>query len=96
MKTHFRTKYNLIPGVDYIKYLAQDFNAVHNCRGKCGEVLSNLLPIKKLRIQELLEMVEMTEYAKVKAKDLSGGQQQRVALAKVLALSQKFYCWMSP
>jgi energy-coupling factor transporter ATP-binding protein EcfA2 len=54
------------------------------------------LPIKKLRIQELLEMVEMTEYAKVKAKDLSGGQQQRVALAKVLALSQKFCCWMSP
>jgi ABC-type sulfate/molybdate transport systems ATPase subunit len=31
-------------------------------------------------------MVEMTEYAKVKAKDLSGGQQQRVALAKVPAL----------
>jgi hypothetical protein len=27
-----------------------------------------ILPIKKLRIQELLEMVEMTEYAKVKAR----------------------------
>jgi ABC-type phosphate/phosphonate transport system ATPase subunit len=39
-------------------------------------------------------MVEMTEYAKVKAKDLSGGQQQRVALAK-FCWSQKFYCWMS-
>jgi ABC-type nitrate/sulfonate/bicarbonate transport system ATPase subunit len=25
MKTHFRTKYNLIPGVDYIN-LAQDFD----------------------------------------------------------------------
>jgi ABC-type Fe3+/spermidine/putrescine transport system ATPase subunit len=33
-----------------------------------------------------LEMVEMTEFAKVKAKYLSGGQQQRVALARVLAL----------
>lgn len=35
---------------------------------------------------ELLELVEMTEFAKVKAKLLSGGQQQRVALARVLAL----------
>jgi ABC-type phosphate/phosphonate transport system ATPase subunit len=49
-----------------------------------------ILPIKKLRIQELLEMVEMTEYAKVKAKDLSGGQQQRVALAKVLRWTRNF------
>jgi ABC-type phosphate/phosphonate transport system ATPase subunit len=48
-----------------------------------GKFYRIILPIKKLRIQELLEMVEMTEYAKVKAKDLSGGQ-QRVALAKVL------------
>jgi ABC-type Fe3+/spermidine/putrescine transport system ATPase subunit len=31
-------------------------------------------------------MVEMTDFAKVKAKYLSGGQQQRVALARVLAL----------
>jgi ABC-type Fe3+/spermidine/putrescine transport system ATPase subunit len=41
---------------------------------------------KKARVQELLEMVEMAEFAKVKAKYLSGGQQQRVALARVLAL----------
>jgi ABC-type lipoprotein export system ATPase subunit len=26
MKTHLGPKYNLIPGVDYIKYLAQDFD----------------------------------------------------------------------
>ena len=82
-------KYNLIPGVDYIKYLAQDFDLMPytTVEENVGKFLSNsFLPIKKLRIQELLEMVEMTEYAKVKAKDLSGGQQQRVALAKVLAL----------
>ena len=82
-------KHNLIPGVDYIKYLAQDFDLMPytTVEENVGKFLSNsFLPIKKLRIQELLEMVEMTDYAKVKAKDLSGGQQQRVALAKVLAL----------
>jgi ABC-type sulfate/molybdate transport systems ATPase subunit len=41
---------------------------------------------KQNRIQELLEVVEMTEFATVKAKYLSGGQMQRVALARVLAL----------
>jgi ABC-type sulfate/molybdate transport systems ATPase subunit len=33
-----------------------------------------------------LEIVEMTDYANIKAKNLSGGQMQRVALARVLAL----------
>jgi ABC-type sulfate/molybdate transport systems ATPase subunit len=41
---------------------------------------------RKERINELLEIVEMTEFADVKTKYLSGGQQQRVALARVLAL----------
>lgn len=82
-------KYNLIPGVDYIKYLAQDFDLMPytTVEENVGKFLSSaFLPLKRLRIQELLEMVEMTEFAKVKAKDLSGGQQQRVALAKALAL----------
>jgi ABC-type sulfate/molybdate transport systems ATPase subunit len=49
--------------------------------------LSNFFPEeKKARIEELLEIVEMTNYANTKAKFLSGGQMQRVALAKVLAL----------
>ncbi|MFT5648358.1 MAG: ABC-type sulfate/molybdate transport systems ATPase subunit, partial [Aureispira sp.] len=52
-----------------------------------GKFLSNVFPEqKKERVQELLEIVEMTEYANVKTKFLSGGQQQRVALARVLAL----------
>ncbi len=41
---------------------------------------------KQARIAALLEIVEMTEFAHVKAKLLSGGQMQRVALARVLAL----------
>ena len=82
-------KYNLIPGMPFMKYLAQDFDLMpyETVSENVGKFLSNgFLPLKKLRIQELLEMVEMTEFANVKAKFLSGGQQQRVALARVLAL----------
>jgi len=82
-------KYNLIPGEDYIKYLAQDFDLMPyiTVEENVGKYLSNIYrDKKKARVQELLEMVEMTDYAKIKAKYLSGGQQQRVALARVLAL----------
>ena len=82
-------KSNLIPGEDYIKFLAQDFDLMPyiSVEENVGKYLSNIYKDKKAaRVNELLEMVEMTDYAKVKAKYLSGGQQQRVALAKVLAL----------
>lgn len=82
-------KFHLIPGEDYIKYLAQDFDLMPyvTVAENVGKFLSNVYPDqKKNRIQELLEIVEMTEYANIKAKYLSGGQQQRVALARVLAL----------
>lgn len=82
-------KYNLIPGEDYIKYLAQDFDLMPyiTVEENVGKFLSNIFKEeKRTRVQELLAMVEMTEFAKVKAKYLSGGQQQRVALARVLAL----------
>ena len=85
-------KFNLIPGEDYIKYLAQDFDLMPyiTVEENVGKFLSNIYKAeKKARIQELLEMVEMTEFSKVKAKYLSGGQQQRVALARVLALEPK-------
>lgn len=82
-------KYNLIPGESYIKYLAQDFDLMPyiSVEENVGKFLSNIYKdIKNIRVAELLELVEMTEFAKVKAKFLSGGQQQRVALARVLAL----------
>jgi len=82
-------KFNLIPGEDYIKYLAQDFDLMPfiTVEENIGKFLSNIYKDKKAaRVYELLEMVEMTEFAKVKAKFLSGGQQQRVAIARVLAL----------
>ena len=82
-------KFNLIPGMEYMKYLAQDFDLMPfiTVAENVGKYLSNIYKDKKnQRIAELLEIVEMTEYANVKAKFLSGGQMQRVALARVLAL----------
>jgi ABC-type sulfate/molybdate transport systems ATPase subunit len=82
-------KFNLIPGMDFMKYLAQDFDLMPfiTVAENVGKYLSNVYPEKKKeRILELLEIVEMTEYANVKAKNLSGGQMQRVAIARVLAL----------
>ena len=82
-------KYNLVPGMPFIKYLAQDFDLMPfiTVAENVGKYLSNFFPeAKQARIAALLEIVEMTEYAHVKAKLLSGGQMQRVALARVLAL----------
>lgn len=82
-------KYNLVPGAPQIKYLAQDFDLMPyiTVEENVGKFLSNTNPQQKTaRVHELLEMVEMTAFAKTKAKYLSGGQQQRVALARVLAL----------
>lgn len=82
-------KYHLIPGMEYMKYLAQDFDLMPfiTVAENVGKYLSNIyLDAKKERITELLEIVEMQEFADVKAKYLSGGQMQRVAIARVLAL----------
>lgn len=81
--------YHLVPGMDYMKYLAQDFDLMPfvSVAENVGRFLSNFyLKEKKERVDELLELVDMTEFANVKAKFLSGGQMQRVALARVLAL----------
>ena len=82
-------QFNLIPGMDCMKYLAQDFDLMPytTVAENVGKYLSNInIEQKNNRIQELLEIVEMTEFANIKAKFLSGGQQQRVAIARVLAL----------
>lgn len=81
--------FNLIPGMDFIKYLAQDFDLMPyiSVAENVGKYLSNVDSEKKWnRVAELLEIVEMSEFANVKAKNLSGGQMQRVAIARVLAL----------
>jgi len=84
--------YHLVPGMDFIKYLAQDFDLMPfvSVEENVGRFLSNFyLKEKRERINELLTLVGMTEFSKIKAKLLSGGQMQRAALAKVLALEPK-------
>lgn len=80
--------FNIVPGEDFMKYLTQDFDLMPplSVAENVGKYLSNAFPRKKKkRVNELLDLVEMRELARVKAKLLSGGQQQRVALARVLA-----------
>lgn len=80
--------FNIVPGEEFMKYLTQDFDLMPSISvaENIGKYLSNMFPRKKQqRVKELLELVEMKKFAKVKAKHLSGGQQQRVALARVLA-----------
>lgn len=82
-------KYHLIPGMEYMKYLAQDFDLMPyiTVAENVGKYLSNIYADqKKERIAELLDIVEMTDLANTKAQFLSGGQMQRVALARVLAV----------
>lgn len=82
-------KYNLIPGMDFMKYLAQDFDLMPyiTVAENVGKYLSNIDSDKKWnRVKELLEIVEMEDFFDIKAKYLSGGQMQRVAIARVLAL----------
>ena len=82
-------KYNLIPGMDFMKYLAQDFDLMPyiTVAENVGKYLSNIDSDKKWnRVKELLAIVEMEDFVDVKAKYLSGGQMQRVAIARVLAL----------
>lgn len=82
-------KYHLIPGMDFMKYLAQDFDLMPyiTVAENVGKYLSNIDSDKKWnRVKELLEIVEMEDFFDVKAKYLSGGQMQRVAIARVLAL----------
>lgn len=81
-------KYNLIPGEDFIKLVAQEFNLMPFIT--VAENVATFLPRRDLeddlaRVMELLQVVEMTDFAERMVKDLSGGQKQRVALAKALA-----------
>jgi ABC-type sulfate/molybdate transport systems ATPase subunit len=80
--------YHLIPGIKNFKYVAQDFDLMPYTTvfDNISKFLSRFYPEEtKKRTLELLEVIQMTEFADVKVKNLSGGQQQRVAIARALA-----------
>lgn len=80
--------YNLVPGEPYMKFLSQDFDLMPftTVKENIAEHLSVFTrDTHEQRVQELLKLIQLEDYAKTKVKNLSGGQQQRVALAKVLA-----------
>ncbi|WP_299526093.1 ABC transporter ATP-binding protein [uncultured Lutibacter sp.] len=83
--------FKLIPGEDFMKYLPQDFDLMPyiTVEENIGKNISSLNPNKLQRIQELLEVVDMSAFLKTKVKNLSGGQKQRVAIAKVIAKEPK-------
>ena len=81
-------KFNLVPGEDFIKLVAQEFNIMPYI--SVAENIATHLPrlnleADNLRVEELLTVVEMESFASEMVKNLSGGQKQRVALAKALA-----------
>lgn len=81
-------KHNLVVGYGFMKMVSQEFDLMPfiSVEENIGKFLSNFFPEeKKERIEELLEVVQLNEFAKTKVKNLSGGQKQRVALARSLA-----------
>jgi iron(III) transport system ATP-binding protein len=81
-------KYNLVVDYYFIKLVSQEFDLMPfiTVEENIGKFLSNFFPLeKKERIAELLEVVELIDFAQIKVKNLSGGQKQRVALARAIA-----------
>ena len=85
-------KKNLVPGMSFIKYVAQDFDLMPfiTVSENIQKFLSRFYPEEsQKRTNELLEVIEMTEFANSMVKTLSGGQKQRVAIARALAKEPK-------
>ena len=88
----FGPKGNLVPGESKMKFVAQNYDLMPygSVYDNVGKYISNInLTSKKEKVDELLDIVGLTEYAKVIPKNLSGGQQQRVAIARALAILPK-------
>lgn len=81
-------KFNLVPGFENFKYVAQDFDLMPyiSVSENIKKFLSRFYPEEsEERTQELLEVIEMKAFEHTKVKNLSGGQKQRVAIARALA-----------
>lgn len=88
----FGPKGNLVPGESQMKFVAQNYDLMPygTVYDNVGKYISNInLKVKKEKVEELLDVVGLTDFAKVIPKNLSGGQQQRVAIARALAILPK-------
>ena len=88
----FGPKKNIVPGESDIKMVAQTYDLMPYATAaeNVGKFLSNInLARKKEKINQLLEVVGLEEYADILPKNLSGGQQQRVAIARALSQMPK-------
>ncbi|MEZ4857402.1 MAG: ABC transporter ATP-binding protein [Flavobacteriaceae bacterium] len=85
-------RFNLVPGEDFMKLVAQEFNVmpyISVAENIATHLSRRDLEKDKKRVNELLEVVEMQSFSETMVKNLSGGQKQRVALAKALAKEPK-------
>ena len=85
-------RHTLIPGEPFMKLVAQEFN-IMPFSTVAENLRTHLTGIEEeqdeVRVNSLLQVVEMETYKNTLAKNLSGGQKQRVALAKALANEPK-------
>ena len=81
-------KQNLIVGYDFMKHVTQEFDLMPfiSVEDNIGKFLSRFYPEEKQkRVNELIKVVELENFANTQVQYLSGGQKQRVALARSLA-----------
>ncbi len=83
--------HHLVPGHPMMKYVPQEFDLMPftTVFENVGEHLSIQIDDRAKRIEELLDVVDMSDFKERKVKTLSGGQKQRVAIAKALAQEPK-------
>ncbi len=85
-------KGNLVPGEPEMKLVAQNFDLMTyaTVAENVGKFISNInLTKKKESVNELLDVVGLSEFANTLPKNLSGGQQQRVAIVRALSVLPK-------
>lgn len=82
-------KVNLTPQKRKVGFVFQDYALFPNMSVKENLEYALEDKKKKLKIDEILEITELTALAKEKPQTLSGGQSQRVALARALVREPK-------
>lgn len=91
-KQLFGPNHNLIPGHSFMKLVSQEVNLMPftTVTENIAEHLTRInSQADSRRVNELLAIVGLEDFGRVKGRSLSGGQKQRVALAKALASPPK-------